>query len=202
MTASQTRPFASLEILAYDKKFNCERAAKSKRALGPDAKVGVDFEIVKADGLYYWRALEVAKVGAAAVEEAGRSARLAKIVQLRKAHPERPAVVASMAAQHRPGVPSETSNDRIGRVMFGDDLPRRGAAVAALEPAPAAPKPARSGSKIAAALDLARRPEGVSMDEVRELTGWTKLGGFFTAAKRAGISFRKDKVDGKTRFYA
>ena len=33
---------------------------------------------------------------------------------------------------------------------------------------------------------------GITMAQVKEMTGWSKTGGFFGAAKRAGLTLTKD----------
>ena len=61
----------------------------------------------------------------------------------------------------------------------------------------AAPTEAKSGSKIAAVLEKAKT--GITMDEVRAMTGWAKTGGFF-ACKRRGLTITKRK-DGNVTVY-
>ena len=62
----------------------------------------------------------------------------------------------------------------------------------------AAPTEAKSGSKIAAVLEKAKT--GITMDEVRAMTGWAKTGGFFGACKRRGLTLTKRK-DGNVTVY-
>ena len=62
----------------------------------------------------------------------------------------------------------------------------------------AAPTEAKSGSKIAAVLEKAKT--GITMDEVRAMTGWAKTGGFFGACKRRGLTITKRK-DGNVTVY-
>jgi len=54
-----------------------------------------------------------------------------------------------------------------------------------------APKADRSGTKIAAVIEKAKTT-GITMAQVREMTGWTKTGGFYGAIKRAGLKLTKD----------
>jgi hypothetical protein len=55
----------------------------------------------------------------------------------------------------------------------------------------AAPKEAKKPSKIAAVLEKAKTV-GITMAEVKAMTGWTKTGGFFGAVKRHGLTLTKD----------
>ena len=68
------------------------------------------------------------------------------------------------------------------------------------EPAEAAPKAQRG--KSAALVAAAARPEGVTNAEIRAMTGWTKLGGFFGAVKRAGLVLNRKRENGDTTWYA
>jgi hypothetical protein len=54
----------------------------------------------------------------------------------------------------------------------------------------AAPKEAKP-SKIAAVLEKAKTV-GITMAEVKAMTGWSKTGGFFGACKRHGLTLTKD----------
>jgi hypothetical protein len=54
----------------------------------------------------------------------------------------------------------------------------------------AAPKEAKP-SKISAVLEKAKTV-GITMAEVKAMTGWTKTGGFFGAVKRHGLTLTKD----------
>ena len=56
-----------------------------------------------------------------------------------------------------------------------------------------APKADRSGTKIAAVIEKAKTT-GITMAlaQVREMTGWSKTGGFDGAIKRAGLKLTKD----------
>lgn len=77
---------------------------------------------------------------------------------------------------------------------------------AATDTAPAAETPpaAKPQGKIAAIIERAMSPAGVSYKEIAELTGWTKYGSVFTKAKALGLTLRteKDKAAGTTRLYA
>ena len=55
----------------------------------------------------------------------------------------------------------------------------------------AAPKAERKPSKIGAVLEKAKTV-GITMAEVKAMTGWTKTGGFYGAIKRAGLTLTKD----------
>jgi hypothetical protein len=54
----------------------------------------------------------------------------------------------------------------------------------------AAPKEAKP-TKIAAVLEKAKTV-GITMAEVKAMTGWSKTGGFYGAIKRAGLTLTKD----------
>ena len=54
----------------------------------------------------------------------------------------------------------------------------------------AAPKEAKP-TKIAAVIEKAKTV-GITMAEVKAMTGWTKTGGFYGAIKRAGLTLTKD----------
>jgi hypothetical protein len=61
-----------------------------------------------------------------------------------------------------------------------------------------APKVERKPTKIDAV--LAKAKSGITMDEVKAMTGWSKTGGFFGAVKRHGLTLTKTK-NGKTTVY-
>ena len=105
------------------------------------------------------------------------------------------------AAQKRPGNDSSAQRPEIGDQ---DASPER-ELIVRKTPAPkagacqeAAPTEAKSGSKIAAVLEKAKT--GITMDEVRAMTGWAKTGGFFGACKRRGLTLTKRK-DGNVTVY-
>ncbi len=64
------------------------------------------------------------------------------------------------------------------------------------EPEAAAAKEPKPESKTAMLLRLAQTPEGVTA--MKELTGWTKLGGFFNAAKKGGLELTRARENGDT----
>lgn len=114
----------------------------------------------------------------------------------------------------------ETSEGEVGRWKQTDDGPvwtaRRpeaeGAAasggrskkIAAVkgEPEAAAAKEPKAESKTAMLLRLAQTPEGITNAKMKELTGWTKLGGFFNAAKKAGLELSRVRENGDTTWRA
>ena len=49
---------------------------------------------------------------------------------------------------------------------------------------------------------LAQTPEGITNAKMKELTGWTKLGGFFNAAKKAGLELTRVRENGDTTWHA
>ena len=68
------------------------------------------------------------------------------------------------------------------------------------EPAEAAPKAPRG--KSAALVAAASSPEGITNAQIKAMTGWTKLGGFFGAVKRAGLVLNRQRENGDTRWFA
>ena len=114
----------------------------------------------------------------------------------------------------------ETSEGEVGRWKQTDDGPvwtarRLGAEEAAAfggrskkiaavkgEPEAAAAKGPKAESKTAMLLRLAQTPEGVTNTAMKELTGWTKLGGFFNAAKKAGLELSRVRENGDTTWRA
>jgi hypothetical protein len=114
----------------------------------------------------------------------------------------------------------ETSEGEVGRWKQTDDGPvwtaRRpeaeGAAASGgrskkiaavmVEPDAAAAKEPKAESKTAMLLRLAQTPEGVTNAKMKELTGWTKLGGFFNAAKKAGLELNRVRENGDTTWRA
>jgi hypothetical protein len=60
------------------------------------------------------------------------------------------------------------------------------------------PKADRSGTKIATVIEKAKTT-GITMAQVREMTGWSKTSGFYGAIKRAGLQARHKRPTLKTR---
>lgn len=56
--------------------------------------------------------------------------------------------------------------------------------------------------KAAALVTRACSPEGITNAEIRELTGWTKIGGFFGAMKRRGLTLTRRREGDDTRWFA
>ena len=56
--------------------------------------------------------------------------------------------------------------------------------------------------KSAALVAVASSTAGITNTEIRELTGWTKFGGFHDAVKRAGLQLRRVRENGDTRWFA
>lgn len=55
--------------------------------------------------------------------------------------------------------------------------------------------------KSAALVAAARADAGVTNEEIRALTGWTKLGGFFGATQRAGLKLHRCREGSDTRWF-
>lgn len=64
----------------------------------------------------------------------------------------------------------------------------------------AATKP-KAGSKISAVMERAKSDHGVSNSEIRSMTGWAKLGGFFNAVTNGGFDRHRVREDGDTRWF-
>jgi hypothetical protein len=84
----------------------------------------------------------------------------------------------------------------------------RKASNAKASPAAAAPqeaKPHREGTKQSAMIDMLRKPEGATLDEIAAATGWQKhtIRGAMAGAlkKKLGLTIASDKVDGRGRVY-
>lgn len=64
----------------------------------------------------------------------------------------------------------------------------------------------REGGKIGRLLDMARSPEGITTSQIHDVTGWSKIGGFFGAVKKRGLalhSCRETRDERKeTRWFA
>jgi hypothetical protein len=71
----------------------------------------------------------------------------------------------------------------------------------------AARKPTSAGApgeprgKSAALVAAARADAGVTNEDIRALTGWTKLGGFFGATQRAGLKLHRCREGSDTRWF-
>ena len=105
--------------------------------------------------------------------------------------------------------PVNPNGTLVGRVsvedaMNGKLFGGRSAKIAEVEgePEAAAAKEPKAESKTAMLLRLAQTPEGVSNAKMKELTGWTKLGGFFNAAKKAGLELSRVRENGDTTWRA
>jgi hypothetical protein len=49
---------------------------------------------------------------------------------------------------------------------------------------------------------LDRLHVGLTVSEIHEMTGWKKIGGFFTAAKRANLALTKKRENKVTTYFA
>lgn len=57
-------------------------------------------------------------------------------------------------------------------------------------------------TKIGAVLEKAKTAGGVTVEEIHAMTGWKKIGGFFGAAKRAGLTLARTREDKVTTYRA
>lgn len=98
-------------------------------------------------------------------------------------------------------VGSVTVEDGMNGKLFGGKSKKLAAVMG--EPAPAAePKADKAESKTAMLLRIAQTPEGITNAKMKELTGWTKLGGFFNAAQKAGLELTRVRENGETTWRA
>ena len=169
-------------------KSNAVRAAR--KALGAEAVPGADFHLVSTNGLWAW----VAGAEPASAPAKARKETLAE----REDRTE-----ALMAASCRDAMVSDAAAVRKVEVAA---LPAPPAPVRETEKAAkrrkAAGGEAPVANKATTLVQLASRPQGVTMDEIKALTGWTKFGGFYDALKRAGLKAKSEKVDGVLTYKA
>jgi hypothetical protein len=114
---------------------------------------------------------------------------------------EEPNIDVALANAHLDGIPAflqrapESAEETAAREerLAGyakDASPERELVVRKDSPA-SAPKAERKPSKIGAVLEKAKTV-GITMAQVKEMTGWSKTGGFFGACKRHGLTLTKD----------
>jgi hypothetical protein len=68
--------------------------------------------------------------------------------------------------------PAAKSSRKAGRQKMGESSPRKGRRAASHKEADGSVKSVRSGSKQAKVIDLLRRPQGASIEEMMKATGW------------------------------
>jgi hypothetical protein len=119
-------------------------------------------------------------------------------------------LAACQAAEHwlqaELDTPAETRPDEILRILR--------AAIARAEGQPRRPRqargprrqrPPRQGTKESLVIAMLRRPEGATLTQIGESTGWQThtIRGFFAAAlrKRHGLQVTSEKVEGGKRIY-
>lgn len=59
----------------------------------------------------------------------------------------------------------------------------------------------RGPTKISAVLSKAKSDTGVTLDEVKQITGWSRLGGFYAAMAKSGLKTEKVKEGKAIRFF-
>jgi hypothetical protein len=57
-------------------------------------------------------------------------------------------------------------------------------------------------TKIGAVLEKAKTAGGITVGEIHKMTGWSKIGGFFGAARRAGLTLTRTREDKVTTYRA
>jgi hypothetical protein len=174
------------------KRFNAQRAAR--RELGnPNAEEGMDFITEKnAAGEWTYR------VNARSVEHAQHAEVTCDQGTEGGCHPCTEAIV-------EPAPAALDVTDISLAEMRGDDLrePEKVRAQPKRKPrVEAAASEPRADSKSAIVVARATASEGITNKELREITGWTKLGGFFGAVKRKGLVLRRLRENGDTRWFA
>lgn len=99
------------------------------------------------------------------------------------------------------------TGDGHGTTLVATDagLAAIGIAAAPETPAPQSAPKTRDGTKQQAMIDLLKRADGATIDEIVSATGWQKhtIRGAMSGAlkKRLGISIGSDKVEGRGRVY-
>lgn len=174
------------ETRTYTSRGYALRAARTAlKDKHPDAMSGVHFRIEGSGDEWTWAEIDLQSgevVGADAVDEA-------------PGFMELPANAVVETA------PAETREQRRLRKIAEADA--RNAAKAKGEPAPKAkaePKaPKAAGgvaTKVAELVRLVQTPEGLTETQLKEITGWSKFGGFYAAVKSAGLTMTRTKVEG------
>ena len=74
-------------------------------------------------------------------------------------------------------------------------------AEAAANPKVAKDPDAKPTGKSAELVEAALSEAGVTTAEIRERTGWAKIGGFYGAVQRAGVTLHRVREDGDTRWF-
>ena len=68
-----------------------------------------------------------------------------------------------------------------------------------------APRKARTGTKLALMVEMLRRPEGATVDQIVDATGWQRhsVRGAFAGAikKKLGLAVTSEKVESRGRVY-
>ena len=68
-----------------------------------------------------------------------------------------------------------------------------------------APRKTRTGTKLALMIEMLRRPEGATVDQIMDATGWQRhsVRGAFAGAikKKLGLAVTSEKVEGRGRVY-
>lgn len=166
-------------------------------AIDPTADQVADFDAVEA---------EMDRLDAAEADAARTGSDLAAVFESATAEQPAPIAKAQQAidaalvvdgvtfpnlARANQARQAKVGRERAARAGF----PKAGA-VKTVTPAEKAP------SKATALVELAKRPEGVTADELREASGWSKLGGFYGAVQRAGLELQSMRDGSTTRFFA
>ena len=151
---------------------NCVRAAR-KELEDPMAKAGVHFTVTEENGSFSYALT-----------------------------PRKPALdpLELPAALKRPAPSAEEAAAIEARLEKNrkDASPERELVVPKTTASSATKAPRET--KIGAVLAKAMSETGITVDEVHEMTGWKKIGGFFGAAKRSGLTLTRTR-EGKVTTY-
>jgi hypothetical protein len=192
----------------YNKRSNARRAALAQ--LGAEAVEGTHFRLVEAEpGRFAVEMIEQAAADAQTVTEADDEAftppaflQREAAAQATKATAKAEVPAAKPAGADDPSTrkPARNKPTRAGKAGPEAD------AKAASEPTPEPRTPRqREGTKQALLIAMLRRPEGATVPEVVEATGWqahTARGAMFGALKkRLGLEVTSEKVEGRGRVY-
>jgi hypothetical protein len=191
----------------YSKRSNARRAALAQ--LGADAIEGTHFRLIEAEPGQF--AVEVIGQRSASAQPAGSTAEDEAFTPPAFLQREAAARATKAAREAERGSPAPTAAaDGPSTPKPARTKPTRPRKAAKAKAAPAAPSEPRTpkqreGTKQALLIAMLRRPEGASVPEVVEATGWqghTVRGAMFGALKkRLGLEVTSDKVEGRGRVY-
>lgn len=128
----------------------------------------------------------------AAAEEKKKADRLARLRELKEQHKPKEANMATKKSK----TAKKTAAANARKPAKGAAKPQKAASSA-----PAGERGIRPGSKLEIIVGLLRRPEGCTTADVLAATEWPSVS-MPQQAKAAGITLKKEKVDGRTVYRA